>query len=143
MIDAREEIMSSTPQQQHRRRPAFVQPDWLKGSADMASSAHDLFLWNKALMEDRVLCRSSRTLMFSDAARAAPSRYYGMGWFIEHDNGWDKFSHSGLVPGYSSLNTIVQGPYRTRWISVSLLTNSDGVVDLDQLAHSIVQVALQ
>ena len=62
---------------------------------------------------------------------------------VEGPNGWDKFSHSGLVPGYSSLNTIVQGPYRTRWISVSLLTNSDGVEDLDQLAHSIVQVALQ
>lgn len=127
----------------YRRRPAFVQRDWLKGSADMASSAVDLFLWNKALMEDRVLCRSSRSLMFSDGARVSQSRYYGMGWFIEHANGWDRFSHSGLVPGYSALNMIVVAPHGAHWISVSLLTNSDGVEDLDKLANDIVQVALQ
>jgi CubicO group peptidase (beta-lactamase class C family) len=127
----------------YRRRPAFVQRDWLKGSADMASSAVDLFLWNKALMQDRILCRSSRALMFADGARVSQSRYYGMGWFIEHANGWDKFSHSGLVPGYSALNTVVVGPHGSRWVSVTLLTNSDGVEDLDKLANDIVQVALQ
>src|SRR5690606_18759532 len=38
-----------------RRVPVFDQPSWLKGSADIASSAADLFAWNKAFMEGRVL----------------------------------------------------------------------------------------
>jgi CubicO group peptidase (beta-lactamase class C family) len=130
----------STPR--HRRRPAFVEPDWLKGSADMASSAHDLFVWNKALMEDSILCRSSRLLMFSDLARVGPSRYYGMGWFIEHADGWDRFSHTGDVPGFTSLNMIMKATQNGEWLSVSVLTNRDGVENLDRLAADIAEVAL-
>jgi hypothetical protein len=124
-----------------RKRPAFVEADWLKGSADMASSAYDLFIWNKGLMEGKIVSRSSSALMFSDAARVGFSRYYGMGWFIEHADGADKFSHTGYVPGFSSLNMIVRSRNGS-WTSVSLLTNGDGVNNLDKLAASIVQVAL-
>ncbi len=124
-----------------RKRPAFVEPDWLKGSADMASSALDLFMWNKALMEDRIVSPASRNLMFSDAARVALSRYYGMGWFIEHAEGSDRFSHTGYVPGFSSLNMIMR-KHRGSWVSVSVLTNSDGVEGLDKLAANIAQVAM-
>jgi hypothetical protein len=64
-----------------------------------------------------------------------------MGWFIEHADGADKFSHTGYVPGFSSLNMIVRSRNGS-WTSVSLLTNGDGVNNLDKLAASIVQVAL-
>jgi CubicO group peptidase (beta-lactamase class C family) len=129
----------NTPQS--RRRPAYVEADWLKGSADMASSAFDLFMWDKALMEDKIMSRSSRALMFSDAARVGYSRSYGMGWFIEHTAGADNFVHTGLVPGFSSLNLIVSTLQPGSWISVSLLTNGDGVQGLDNLAASIAEVA--
>jgi CubicO group peptidase (beta-lactamase class C family) len=124
-----------------RRRPAFVERDWLKGSADMASSAFDLFVWNKAIMEGTVVSSSSREMMFSDAARVAASRYYGMGWFIEHAANADQYSHSGFVPGYSSLNVIL----RLRggsWMSVSLLTNRDGVENLELLAAGILRIGV-
>jgi CubicO group peptidase (beta-lactamase class C family) len=124
-----------------RRRPAFVEPDWLKGSADMASSAFDLFVWNRALMEGTVVSPSSREMMFSDAARVSASRYYGMGWFIEHAANADQYSHTGFVPGYSSLNVILRLRAGS-WMSVSLLTNRDGVETLDLLAAGILQVAV-
>lgn len=124
-----------------RKRPAFAEADWFKGSADMASSAFDLFSWNKALMEGRVVRPSSREAMFSDAARAGPSRYYGMGWFIEHAEGADMFSHTGYVPGFSALNMIVRVPGGS-WISVSLLVNGDGVEGLEKLASKVVNIAL-
>ncbi len=127
----------------HRRRPAFVDAEWLKGAADMASSATDLFAWDKALMEGKVVSPASRLLMFSDAARVGPSRYYGMGWFVEHEQGWDWYSHAGYVPGFTSLNSIVRNPLDGSWVSVSLLTNADDVRGLDELSASIFQSVKQ
>jgi CubicO group peptidase (beta-lactamase class C family) len=126
----------------YRRRPAFVEADWLKGAADMASSAVDLFAWDKSLMEGKMLSPASRQLMFSDAARVGPSTYYGMGWFVEHERGWDRFSHSGYVPGFTSSNTIVRNSRDGTWISVSLLTNADSVPELDKLASDIVRTVM-
>lgn len=127
----------------YRLRPAYVEREWLKGSADMATSVADLFLWNKALMENAVLRSESRDLMFADWARVSLSRYYGMGWFIDHADGWDWFTHTGQVPGYTGLNAIVRKSDGAHWISVSLLTNADGVEDLEALVSDIVRVTLQ
>jgi len=123
------------------RRPAFVLSDWLKGSADMVSSAADLFGWNKAIMENRVVSPASRNLMFSNAARVTISKYYGMGWFVEHNAGWDWLSHTGYVPGFTASNAIVRNPRDGTWISVSLLTNADDVRGLEALSAEIVRAA--
>lgn len=125
----------------YRRKPAFAQPDWLNGCGDMASNAIDLFAWNRALMAGGVVAPNSLGQMFSDSARVGPTSYYGMGWFIEHDDGWDKFSHSGSVPGYTSYNAIRKRHADGSWLSVTLLTNSDGVEGLDELADEIFDAA--
>lgn len=122
---------------QYRRRPAFAQPHWLDGCADMASNAIDLFAWDKALMEGRLISAASRDAMFSDAARVDPLTYYGMGWYVGHEDHWDSYHHSGSVPGFTSYNALEKSRGDGRWISVTLLTNSDGVVGLDQLADDI------
>jgi CubicO group peptidase (beta-lactamase class C family) len=128
---------SEVAQAHYTRRPAFAQPHWLDGSGDMASNAIDLFAWNKALIDGRVLGAESTAAMFSDAARVDPHTYYGMGWFIGHDNGWDSFHHSGSVPGYTSYNAILREQRSGAWMSVTLLTNSDGVTELERLADEI------
>lgn len=128
----------------YRRRPAFNNADWLKGSADMASNVVDLHRWNTALMKGQIMSQTSRDLMFSDATAIAPRQWYGMGWFVEHtDEHWDVFSHSGTVPGYTSFNVITRSQNGLNWVSVSLLTNSDGVEDLDVLANDIVSKVLE
>lgn len=121
----------------YRRRPAFAQPHWLDGCGDMASNALDIFAWNKALMEERIISADARHSMFSDAARVDPVTYYGMGWFVTHDAGWDSYFHSGSVPGYTSYNAIQRREDGSHWMSVTLLTNSDGVDGLDRLADDI------
>ncbi|HWK33857.1 MAG TPA: serine hydrolase domain-containing protein [Hyphomicrobium sp.] len=123
------------------RRPAFMLSEWLKGSADMASSAVDLFRWNRAIMENRVVSPSSRNLMFSNAARVTISKYYGMGWFVEHNAGWDWRSHAGYVPGFTASNAIVSNSRDGSWISVSLLANADDVRGLEDLSADIVRAA--
>jgi CubicO group peptidase (beta-lactamase class C family) len=118
-------------------RPAFNSPDWLKGSADVVSSARDIFKWNKALMEGRVLAPELRAMMFAEWARVAPLQFYGMGWFIEHEGNRDIYFHSGTVPGYAAYNMIAVDKRSPDWISVTLLANSDAVEDLDDLAARI------
>jgi CubicO group peptidase (beta-lactamase class C family) len=124
----------------YRRRPAFAKPDWLSGCGDMASNVLDMFAWNKALMAGRVIGAESREAMFSDGGRVGPMTYYGMGWFVEHENGVDIYSHSGSVPGFTSYNAIVVRPGTSSWFSVTLLTNSDGIEGLDQLADDLFRV---
>lgn len=127
----------------HRRRPAFMERDWLKGSADVASTVVDVFAWNKALMEGRVLGREMRDTMFSDAARVGPYEWYGMGWFVEHRPGFDRYYHSGQIPGFTAYNLIKKYPGRQSWVSVTVLASSDGVADLDQLAETLAELAIE
>lgn len=127
----------------YRRRPVFAMPDWLKGSGDMASNVLDLNRWNTALMEGRIPTPWARDLMLSDSARVGPTEWYGMGWFIEHREGRDVFHHSGTVPGYTAFNAIARAGEPTRWVSVVLLANSDGISGLDELAEDIVDIALE
>ena len=125
----------------HRRPPVFDQPDWLKGSADVASSASDLFNWNGALMSGRVIPAEAWRLMVSDGARVTPSIYYGMGWFVEHRPAHDVYFHSGLVPGFTSHNIIAAAKAGPSWTSVTLLLNTDGVDGLEQLAEELLRLA--
>jgi CubicO group peptidase (beta-lactamase class C family) len=125
----------------YRRPPVFDQPDWLKGSADLTSSVADLALWNAALMEGRVLSPDLARLMFSDGARVTPDLYYGMGWFIEHRDGREVYSHSGHVPGFTSYNLISLDPSTSRWVSVIVLTNTDVAEGMETLARDLLWLA--
>jgi CubicO group peptidase (beta-lactamase class C family) len=140
-VEGRGAILAS-PDYRERRRPPFAHADWLKGSADMVSSAADLFAWNKALM-NAVVPADVRDQMFSDAARVTPFVYYCMGWFCEHKDDRDIFSHSGAVPGYTSYNEIVRLKTGGRWISVTLLSNCDQLDGLDELAGQIAEIVLE
>ncbi len=133
----------ASPDYRLRRRPPFTQPDWLKGSGDVVSSAADIFAWHKALMEGRIVPTDIRDEMFSDSARVAPLIYYGMGWFCEHREGRDVFSHSGAVPGYTSYNAIIRLKNGDTWISITILSNWDQLDGLDDLADTMTDIVLQ
>ncbi|MBA2125323.1 hypothetical protein DLM45_03675 [Hyphomicrobium methylovorum] len=124
------------------RPPPFAAPDWLKGSADVASSVMDLFRWNTALMTDEVLTPTMRDLMLSDQARVDVWTYYGMGWFITHKGGMDRYFHTGTVSGFTSFNLIVKGTSKS-WISVSLLANCDGLEGISDLGEKLAALALE
>lgn len=120
----------------YRRRPRFFRPDWLKGSGDVASTVIDVFKWDKALMDGDALTSDMRAVMLADGGRVDPWTYYGAGWFITHKDGVDRYFHSGTVSGYTSYNLIVRSR-DDHWVSVSLLTNSDGVEEIEALADRI------
>lgn len=121
----------------YRRRPAFAHRDWLKGSGDAVSTVTDIFKWNAALIDGKTLSPEIGRQMFTEAARVSPTVYYGMGWFIEETEEWTRYFHSGSVPGYTAFNTLARRRDGNTWISITLLTNSDGVEGLDDLAADI------
>ena len=127
------------PDYGRRRRPAFTNPDWLKGSADAVSSAIDLFAWDKALMDPKIVPPDIRDTMLAAQARVSPMMYYGMGWFYEEKDDAAVYSHSGAVPGYTSFNEIVRQK-DGRWFSITILSNSDQLDGLDDLANSIAYI---
>ncbi len=138
-ISAALKVQSATlalPDYGRRLRPAFTHPDWLKGSADVVSTALDLFAWDKALMDPKIVPAAVSDAMLSGQARVSPTLYYGMGWFYEEKDDSTVFSHSGSVPGYTSYNEIVRQK-DGRWFCVSILSNSDQLDGLDDLANSI------
>lgn len=125
----------------NRRAPVFDKPDWLKGSADIASSVADLAAWNAALMDGRVLPDALRVEMLSDGARVTPDTYYGMGWFIEHRPDGELYSHSGLVPGFTSFNVIATDKDRSEWTAVTILINTDVPDGMEALARDLLHIA--
>jgi CubicO group peptidase (beta-lactamase class C family) len=62
------------------RRPAFAQPHWLDGCADMASSASDIFAWDKALMggQHRFGCGLESDVLRHGARRPADLLRHGL-----------------------------------------------------------------
>jgi CubicO group peptidase (beta-lactamase class C family) len=125
----------------YRRRPPFTQPDWLEGSADMTSSAVDLFHWNVALMDETAVDAKIHDQMLSDATRVGPQDWYGMGLFVRHKDDFDEFAHSGIVPGFTAFNAIFKNKKDNSRISVTLLSNKDGFRNLDSLATEIFYLA--
>ncbi len=92
-------------------------------------------------MDGRLLSAVSRDLMWSEWARVSPEIYYGLGWFIEHKAGYDIFSHTGSVPGYTSVNLIARRGDGAPWASATILTNGEEVDGLDRLAESLLDIA--
>lgn len=124
----------------YNRRAAFSNRDWLKGSGDAASTVMDLFSWNVALMGGKVLSRSMRDEMFLESGRVTPTLFYGMGFFIDDAGGWRRYRHTGTVPGFTSFNGISMKPRGGQWISITILTNADGVEGLEELADDLTYI---
>jgi len=127
----------------YHRRAAFSNRDWLKGSGDATSTANDIFAWNAALMSDRIISRGMRAEMFREGARVTPTVYYGMGWFLDEFEGWKRSYHTGSVPGFTAYNCIARREADGRWLSITLLTNSDGVEGLEDLAADLTRLVVQ
>lgn len=127
----------------HQRRPAFGAADWLRGSGDIISTAREVWTWNAALLAGRAINEASLKEMFSETARVTPTLYYGMGWYVSENGSCMLYSHSGSVPGYTAMNAICRDPRRGSHVSVTLLSNADGVEDLDEVSDALMRIAFE
>ena len=76
---------------------------WLFGAGQLAMTAHDLAVWNIAVMNKSLLrpesFRSQQTVMLLDAGTATN---YGLGVNIATVGGRRRISHGGAVSGYTT-----------------------------------------
>ena len=103
----------------------------------LVSTVDDLFRWNRALHEGRVLNSDSYRAMITPVGAAAPSKY-GFGIGAATQRGQPSLQHNGGIFGFVSQLTYVPGPD----ITVVVLQNSDEGGDPDAIARRLTAAAL-
>jgi D-alanyl-D-alanine carboxypeptidase len=80
---------------------------WLFGAGQLAMTAHDLALWNIAMMNRSVLKPASyRTMQTDMLLESGLSTRYGLGINVGSAAGKRRLSHGGAVSGYTTSNDV-------------------------------------
>ena len=80
---------------------------WLFGAGQLAMTAHDLALWNIAMMDMKLLRDDGYTKQQSEKLlRNGKAAGYGLGVSIGLVNGRRRISHGGAVSGYTTSNQV-------------------------------------
>ncbi len=110
---------------------------WPRGAGAIQSNVVDLCKWDTALMKDQVISAASVGIMGTPGTPLSgkPPNAYAMGWFVNQLPGFLEYSHNGNIAGYTAENVI--DLYNGHFVSVSILTNGDGVSTLYAAAQAI------
>ncbi len=106
------------------RNAPFFDPSVVVGAGDVISTAEDLWRFDQALYDDRLLSAPSRALLFAPTMPAKDN--YALGWYVRlpaKHPGPDWARHSGSVNGFSAILLRLPEGRRT----VVLLSNAHGV----------------
>jgi D-alanyl-D-alanine carboxypeptidase len=105
-------------------RPALGEGrGWLYAAGELAMTAHDLALWDIALMEHKLLEPASLEAMTTPVRlRNGTPTSYGLGVGVSNANGHPRLSHGGAVSGFVSQNTV----WPDQGAAVVAFANADG-----------------
>ncbi|MGG7179266.1 serine hydrolase domain-containing protein [Clostridium paraputrificum] len=79
--------------------PIYANPTSTYAAGGMYSTIDDLYLWNRALSDGRLLTQESLDQMYK---RYLPEIGYGYGFVLDNVHGQKCISHSGSLPGVDS-----------------------------------------
>lgn len=96
-------------------------------AGSLYSTAEDLYLWDQALLTEKILSATSKERMFTPGLSDK-----GYGWNITKNNGVTTISHDGAINGFNTL--LSRNPDSKR---VVILLNNTGGAPLEQIADSI------
>ncbi len=99
----------------------------LEGDGYLSSTVEDLYRWNTALGEGKIIKPESLELMFGKQYQIGEKTYYGFGWMLE-DKEEVRFYHPGNTVGFTAQNSI----YTKSDGQIILLTNK-GYIDLPSI----------
>lgn len=96
---------------------------WAGGAGALYSTIGDLFKWNEAVFNGRVLQETSLHAAFTpvklnNGDEAQPA--YGYGWMLGEFRGWKSVSHGGGLPGF--ITFLVRFP--EQHVTIAVLTNA-------------------
>jgi len=126
-------------------QPFYIHPSWNGGDGALYSTVDDLYRWNEGIFNGRVLDAASLKAAFTPVAMEVSQfnsgNGYGFGWFVRRYRGLRDISHSGGVPGFSSL--LLRLPDEK--FTVVILANANPFrpnADPYDLAHQMVDIYL-
>jgi CubicO group peptidase (beta-lactamase class C family) len=81
----------------------FQEMSWAFGVGSMYSTTKDLYKWNEAVFNGKVLSNATLKTVFTQAVLNSGAKVdYGFGWFLITNSGLKFIQHSGGVSGFSS-----------------------------------------
>jgi CubicO group peptidase (beta-lactamase class C family) len=96
---------------------ADLRPNWgFRGGTGMFSTAGDLYLWNEALEQGRVISRKSVEMMRSAHVRSEKGVGVGYGWFVSRTpggtpsvwtRGYEDFGHGAVLATYPDEHMVI------------------------------------
>jgi CubicO group peptidase (beta-lactamase class C family) len=96
---------------------------WLFGAGQLAMTAHELALWDIAMIKQSVLRPESYREQQTDTLlEAGNATGYGLGVFVDVSGGRRRIFHGGAVSGYTAINQI----YPDDGAAIVVLINMDG-----------------
>jgi CubicO group peptidase (beta-lactamase class C family) len=143
-LDLPHEAMGYTLGKSGFEPPIYIDPSWNGGDGSIYSTVEDLYRWNEAIFNGRVLHDVSLKAAFTPVATKAGQLNsgvgYGFGWFVRNYRGLREISHSGEVPGFVGM--LVRLPDQK--FTVAVLANAEGSRSVmpNQLAYQIVDIFL-
>ena len=84
--------------------PSINNPVTLLGNGDLLSSLDDLYKWDQALYDEKILTNKSKESMFVPHVfmKSSLGRAHGYGWFIDTIHGKRVVEYTGALVGYLS-----------------------------------------
>ncbi len=81
----------------------FQEMSWAFGVGSMYSTTEDLYKWNEAVFNGKVVSNATLKTVFTQAVLNSGAKVdYGFGWFLITNSGLKFIQHSGGVSGFSS-----------------------------------------
>ncbi|HVO72566.1 MAG TPA: serine hydrolase [Ignavibacteriaceae bacterium] len=97
------------------------------GAGSIYSTVEDLFHWNEALFNGKILSKESLEAAFTPAEiKDGINTHYGYGWFINENRGLKTISHSGGLQGFNSDLTRFVGENFTEVVLLNCLPTLPG-----------------
>ncbi len=116
----------------------FLDPIYKVPGGGWLSSADDMARFEIAMLNDTLIKRATRNIMWTPQTLADGTRdEYGLGWFIGKDAALQKVGHAGGQQGTSTSIQIAPDQHA----GVVVLINMDGV-DASGLASELLKIAL-
>lgn len=92
-----------------RIQPANTRRPHGKGEGSLYSTTTDLYKFNKALFNNKLISKKTLDLMTTPLNQKY-NQYYGMGCIIENNNGWKVVWHNGGVVGFRTRFNVLRKP---------------------------------
>jgi len=133
--------VDSTAYYRHALAPLRVAPKegvgWMYAAGELATTAHDLALWDESLIAGSVLKPESYKQMSTEVKlKDGKATEYGLGVGVHYVDGHRDIEHSGEVSGFVSDNEVLIDD----GAAVAVLTNQDAVGAASMIARLAVPI---